>query len=622
MATINKMADIFFMPERKIIILLGGKVIEIGDNELNDVSLLLRTLYYSPISIDDLHVSEDLKMAVGQLRELGVITDNFFQQESVQPIFPFLPNKINGKLWVVRRGDKFYFFNSSTSNGALRMAKRMSLSWIDEVESGVVTAMFLCRAECLSAKISVPYFCKLSKNKFQEGSIWELEENSPNVIVHPSESNGDFWSKLIDRTVWGGGLIPLIKQVPNLEKPFHLSLPTYLTSHKLHSFGGCNLDWQVGRDSDPVIAKGKAIMESIERYCGKKKIEKYKKKYASYLEIGEENCLNPLDFAKYSKYQFEKGWLKGVKTFEKKNKMNWVAVKEWEGDKEMFIPECFISYSYDEYNQRNPLLFYANSNGMAAHTEIRQAVKSAALELIERDSIMIHWFNRISPPKMVFSDKDLGPVGIFRKKLASCGYLLEILDLTLDTVPVIMAIAIKKDSDSLSFFCGAAAAEKKIEAIEKSIEELEFSFWDRFQYPDKLSREVDNLDIRILNEPIHHEMVYLKSEMACQVRFLNQGNTQVYQNELLIESFDVFQSLKRIGSKLYYADMTAREITELDLGISVVRVLIPKFIPITFGYGYEPLAMDRLYKLPVKMGYPDRLTEQEMIERYLPHFFA
>ena len=69
-------------------------------------------------------------------------------------------------------------------------------------------------------------------------------------------------------------------------------------------------------------------------------------------------------------------------------------------------------------------------------------------------------------------------------------------------------------------------------------------------------------------------------------------------------------------------DLTTEEIQNLNLGIAVVRCIMPGFVPITFGYGYEPLAMRRIYNIPLKMGIIKKsLSEKNVVENYLPHFF-
>lgn len=96
-----------------------------------------------------------------------------------------------------------------------------------------------------------------------------------------------------------------------------------------------------------------------------------------------------------------------------------------------------------------------------------------------------------------------------------------------------------------------------------------------------------------------------------------------FPDDELYKETDLYSVLSENGLKLYYVDMTAKEVEQLALGIKVVRAIIPGFVPITFGYGQEPLGMRRLYEIPVKLGLRNiEITEEEIINNYLPHFFS
>lgn len=54
------------------------------------------------------------------------------------------------------------------------------------------------------------------------------------------------------------------------------------------------------------------------------------------------------------------------------------------------------------------------------------------------------------------------------------------------------------------------------------------------------------------------------------------------------------------------------------LGLKTVKVFIPGIVPISFGYGVEPLGMKRIYDLPVKLGLLDRPKSYRQLEKF-PH---
>jgi ribosomal protein S12 methylthiotransferase accessory factor len=345
-------------------------------------------------------------------------------------------------------------------------------------------------------------------------------------------------------------------------------------------------------------------------------------KQLSMLELGKDKCIHPQKLVNYSPYQFEQGWLKGITPFNETLKSDWVKVTHLTTAKEYYVPLCFISYSKEAQQSEN-CFFYANSNGMAAHFNQSEAIKKAAFEVIERDSILLFWLNRISPPKIIFENAEPDFLIAIRNNLKSTHYSVELLDLTLDTVPVVMAIAISSDNSFPKYFCGVSSAETKNEAIKKALEELEFLVWNRLQDKDNLMQKVYAMTIEAVRDPVHHEMLYHKPEMASNLDFLTQGLPTYYTDKQLSEKIDLLQSLNKINAAVFYVDMTVKEVSDLAANISVVKVIIPEFMPITFGYGREALAMRRLYEVPAKLGIQkEYFLADKYVANYLPHFFA
>ncbi|HCJ66334.1 MAG TPA: hypothetical protein DHV62_03170, partial [Elusimicrobia bacterium] len=298
----------------------------------------------------------------------------------------------------------------------------------------------------------------------------------------------------------------------------------------------------------------------------------------------------------------------------------WVEIQENLTRKIKKVPLSFVSYAQKISNCCYPCHFLSSSSGMAAHTVFDEAVKRGALEIIERDAILIHWFNKIKPKRIILGHT-LDYTETLSTNLEKLGYELILADLTLDTMPVVIAMAVKKDGE-FPFFAGAASYERKIDAIKKAEEELEFTVSQRMKHRNKLRQKIKDTSLKEIREPTDHEALYLKPEMFKHLKFLFEGPVHRVSENELYDKTDLYSVLGAGGFKLYHLDMTAREVRQLELGIKVVRAIIPGFVPITFGYGQEPLGMRRIYETPVKIGLRNKkITETEIINNYLPHFF-
>lgn len=101
---------------------------------------------------------------------------------------------------------------------------------------------------------------------------------------------------------------------------------------------------------------------------------------------------------------------------------------------------------------------HAHSNGCAAGSTKWHAARSALLELIERDSVAIWWYNRLERPRVDWRAVDNGGriAGIARR-LSRQGRRFWMLDLTADlNIPVYVAISCDADDAHIALGSGAS----------------------------------------------------------------------------------------------------------------------------------------------------------------------
>ncbi|MFH1522290.1 MAG: YcaO-like family protein [Patescibacteria group bacterium] len=636
MIKLNDKADVFIFPENKIIVLLNGKITEIKGNDVWFIEKLFRITRHNLLNMpeaikltDGREKASSVKKVISQLNKLGIILEaregNFLTLDSCVP--PYVPLFLNNGIWYFRRGEKFYFFQASDQEKAEQIIKEFALSWIgEEDEINLFLSTNNQKVECLAGQFILPKdedTVKTKLSKTVKAVIFDSRRNKYSVVRNSFRSTKEvkFWNELSKRAVNVLGLVPIIKKIRTSSTPFGMKRHTYVSSHKLTDADGKINDFQIGTDKSLDIAKGKAIMESLERYCGRKMLDSNLLTIASFEDLNSDEVINFTELVQFSQFQFTNGWLNGLKFFDPKDIIPWIEVQESLTGKTKKVPLSFVSYAQKISDRDYPCHFFPNSSGMAAYTKLDEAIRRGALEIIERDAMMIHWFNKIKPKRIVLDNPDDYIVSL-SDNLEKIGYKLCLVDLTLDTMPVIMAIAIN-DGGEFPFFAGAASSERKIDAIKKATEELEFTIWSRLKYHNELKQKVKEISLKTIYEPADHEALYMKPEMFEQLRFLMEGPIESVNDEELYEKMDLYSVLSENGLKLYYIDMTAKEVKQLALGIKVIRAIIPGFVPITFGYGQEPLGMRRLYKIPVKLGLRNiEITEEEIINKYLPHFFS
>lgn len=142
------------------------------------------------------------------------------------------------------------------------------------------------------------------------------------------------------------------------------------------------------------LAKDKAIFEAIERYSASKIPIRLRK--SSYKKI-QDRAVDPNNFIFFTAYQHKKKDFP-YKKYITGNQIEWVKGNSLINLRELFIPAFAV---YLGYNQKIPDLqryFPTTSCGLAVHTTKRQAIIHGIFELIERDTAMKIWLNKLSAP--------------------------------------------------------------------------------------------------------------------------------------------------------------------------------------------------------------------------------
>jgi ribosomal protein S12 methylthiotransferase accessory factor len=97
------------------------------------------------------------------------------------------------------------------------------------------------------------------------------------------------------------------------------------------------------------------------------------------------------------------------------------------------------------------------SNGCAVGNSPAEASLFAALEVIERDALLLTWYTRSTPPRIRLAEVRNASINELVRLIAVRGYDLAVLDITTDlSVPTIAAVLFGRDPDRLGAFVTAA----------------------------------------------------------------------------------------------------------------------------------------------------------------------
>lgn len=255
------------------------------------------------------------------------------------------------------------------------------------------------------------------------------------------------------------------------------------------------------------------------------------------------------------------------------------------------------------------------STGIAAHTALETAINSAICEVIERDAISISWLARLPLPRITLTEPVPAELASHHRALDKSLVKHNLFDATTDvgvpTVYCVQTLEGRKGESVLSQYVNCATGFDAAACCAKTIREAAPSR-AVFQFEHDLPGEVR--DFRSL----YDGATYLgRPDKRSEFDFLL--NTP---NQRALEDMDagfpaddkgrmreLLSRLARMDTDVIIVDLTTDELREV--GLWVVRAVIPGLMPMSPTYRGRFLGHPRLYDYPERCGH-GRLTEADI----------
>ncbi len=222
-----------------------------------------------------------------------------------------------------------------------------------------------------------------------------------------------------------------------------------------------------GKGATKEEAQVSCLAEAVERYsCGHTGAEPSRR--AKLEDLGDTAC-HPHHLLNYSPTQYENrlqlnedcdsfAWV--AEPFNENNAIEWTPAWSHKHDKVRWLPTryCYFNYSDPalDANETQNAFCRADSNGCASGAILEEAVLQGALELVERDSVALWWYNRIARPAFDLDSLNDPLVEKTRTHLHRQGRNLHVLDLTSDIgIPVCAAVSANADGERIVLGLGA-----------------------------------------------------------------------------------------------------------------------------------------------------------------------
>lgn len=378
--------------------------------------------------------------------------------------------------------------------------------------------------------------------------------------------------------------------------------------------GQANFNKTGGASTDRGCALAKAVGEAIERYCSA--IYDPNEFLLTSYNDAPFPCVPPTEFALYSEEQHQDPDFPYVR-FLNSTRVRWASSIDLATGCLSYVPAAmiYVPYSFTEEDGESPIA-QRISTGLACHCSLAEAAVTAVCEVIERDAMTISWQAKLQMPQILkdtLSEENRDLVRRFERT----GSLVTLLNLTFDHgVPTILAALRGQTPDSPALVVAASSHLDPERAVRKSLEELAHTHRMAQQITMNslaLAPMAGYANITTQDDHVHFYCNHANSYLAQflfgsteRVNFSDMGRlaTSDPQADLSI----LIKRVHAVGHRVLLTDLTTPDVSEV--GLYVVRALIPGFHPLFLGHRVRALGGSRLWTIPQQLGYGG-ITRQE-----------
>ncbi|MBB2909821.1 ribosomal protein S12 methylthiotransferase accessory factor [Streptosporangium becharense] len=351
-----------------------------------------------------------------------------------------------------------------------------------------------------------------------------------------------------------------------------------------------------GAATDRRRALAKAIGEAVERYCSAC-FSPGDLVTASYEEL-DRPATPPGSYALYRPEQYDAPGFPW-RPFTPASRVSWTPGRSLVTGEEVLVPAAFVYVPY-HYRSETPI-GQPISTGLACGASAEEAALSALCEVVERDAFTLMWQGRRSLPRIRL-DSLPDSLSDLVRRFEAVGLVVHMVDIGTDIgCPSVMTIAegFTPTSPALAF---AAASHPDAEvACHKSLEELAHTRKFSVQVMDYLPPvpvEVEAGHPAVDGQRAHLRY-YCPQESKEYARFAWACTDEVDLDlsagrDLSLAA--LVSAVAATGEDVVACDLTTPDVAEL--GLSVVRVVVPGLHPLHMGHSNRATGGRRLAAVP------------------------
>ncbi len=371
------------------------------------------------------------------------------------------------------------------------------------------------------------------------------------------------------------------------------------------SAGKGKTDWQ---------ARASAFCEAIERYAGVFQGDEIRQT-GSYQQM-RDKAIHPNACMNFSQEQYKnrQEWniscssffQRVPEPFDEEKKIEWTPIWSLTDREFKYLPTAYCYHGYPKPLKPD---CWADANGCAAGNTLEDAILQGFMELVERDSVALWWYNRIKRPRVDLDSFGEPYFQALKDYYHTIHRELWVLDITSDlNIPAFAAITRRTDREIEDIVLGYGAHFDPQIAILRALTEANQILLA------VLSAHADGSTQYLSYEPLAidwwktatlQNQPYLipDDSVAPKVR---ANYSHLWSDDLLEDVMTCKQIVEKKGMEMLVLDQTRP-----DIELKVVKVIIPGM-----RHFWKRLGSGRLYEVPVRLGWLRKTLRENQLNPF------
>ena len=364
-----------------------------------------------------------------------------------------------------------------------------------------------------------------------------------------------------------------------------------------------------GKGATEIQAKVSAMCEAIERYSGVYRGDELTVR-GSYQALAP-RAIHLNDCLGFSARQYanRQAWNNQLKDspfhvvpnpFDETHEMDWSPVWSLTQHEFKYVPTAFCYFGHPE--SRSLFFCAGDSNGTSAGNTLEEAILQGFLELVERDSVALWWYNRVKRPAVELDSFNLPYLRALLAYYHEHQRELWVIDLTTDLqIPTFAAISRRTDREVEDILVGFGSHLDPQVALLRAVTEVN-------QFLPAVSHAAPDGSTRY-NFPDVSAVQWWKTATLINQPYLTP-TTEVKKlaDYVRLDSDDLKTDVETCVAIAHQAGLETLVLdqTRPDIGMNVCRVIVPGL-----RHFWRRLGPGRLYDLPVQLGWLETPTPEE-----------